>query len=93
MRQHFCREQYRNTFLKAQKVFWLPTFLTREKPEYTLLTPQDLISNMANPEIAEPAEMNNELAAKLRQLRNEGYLILCDLTGETDEWARQVFKA
>lgn len=91
MRQHFVRHLYKDTFLKADKVFWLPTFLTREQPEYELLTPQMLISEMSNAEIAEPAEMNDELANKIRQYRDDGYLILCDFTGENDDWARQVF--
>lgn len=89
MRQHEVRHQYKNTFLKAEKLFWLPTFLTREKPEFAILSPSDLILELENPEIAEPAEMNDELAETLRKYRDDGYLILMVLTGETDEWARK----
>ena len=89
MRQHKVRQEYKNTFLKATKVFWLPTFLTRERPEFEILTPVDLISNISNPEIAEPADLDEALAQKLRAYRADGYLILMILTGETDEWARK----
>lgn len=89
MRQHKVRHEYKNTFLKAHKLFWLPTFLTRERPEFEILTPEILIQEIANPKIAEPANLNDELAAKLREYRDNGYLILMILTGETDEWARK----
>lgn len=91
MRQHAVRHEYKNTFLKADKLFWLPTFLTREKPEFELLTPEVLIQEMSNPKIAEPADLNEELAEKLLAYRKDGYLILMVLTGESDEWAREVF--
>lgn len=89
MRQHEVRKMYKNTFLKAAKVYWLPTFLTREKPEFEILTPADLIREMSNAEIAEPADFNATLAANLRTARENGYLILMILTGESDEWARK----
>ncbi len=92
MRQHEVRHQYRDTFLKADKLFWLPTFLTREKPGFEILTPEDLIAEIANPEIAEPADLNDALAEKLLAYKNDGYLILMILTGENDEWARQNLK-
>ena len=89
MRQHEVRHQYKNTFLKAEKLFWLPTFLSREKPEFAILSPADLILELENPEIAEPADLDEALAQKLRTYRADGYLILMILTGETDEWARK----
>ena len=92
MRQHEVRHQYKKTFLGANKLFWLPTFLTREKPGFEILTPEDLIAEIENPEIAEPADFNNELAEKLLAYKKDGYLILMILTGETDDWARQNLK-
>jgi hypothetical protein len=44
---------------------------------------------MSNAEIAEPADFNATLAANLRTARENGYLILMILTGESDEWARK----
>lgn len=89
MRQHEVRHLYKNSFLGATKLFWLPTYLTREKPEFAILSPEDLILELENPEIAEPAKMDNTLAEELRGYRDSGYLILAILTGETDEWARK----
>ncbi|MBR6964706.1 hypothetical protein IKH83_00070 [Candidatus Saccharibacteria bacterium] len=88
MRQHEVRHEYKKTFLGASKLFWLPTFLTREKPGFELLTPEMLIGEIENPEIAEPADLNDALAEKLLAYKKDGYLILMILTGETDEWAR-----
>ena len=92
MRQLEVRHMYKNTFDKVKKLFWLPTFLTRENPELPILTPEDLIKELENPEIAEPAEMNDALAAKLNEYRDNGYLILMILTGENDNFARETFK-
>ena len=92
MRQLEVRHMYKNTFDKVKKLFWLPTFLTRENPELPILTPEDLIKELENPEIAEPAEMNDALAAKLNEYRDNGYLILMVLTGENDNFARETFK-
>ena len=91
MRQHEVRHAYKKTFLSAKKLYWLPTFLTREKPEFEILTPEVLIAELENPEIAEPADFSVELAEKLRDWRADGYLILAILTGESDAWAREVF--
>lgn len=91
MRQHEVRHEYKDAFLKAAKVFWLPTFLTREKPEFELLTPEVLISELSNKEIAEASEMDDMLSAKLKIYRDNGFLILAILTGENDDFIRNSF--
>lgn len=92
MRQYEVRHEYKKTFLGATKLFWLPNFLTREKPGFAILAPEELIGEMENPEIAEPADLNEQLAEKLLAYKKDGYLILMILTGETDDWARQNLK-
>ena len=90
-RQHEVRDGYKTAFIGADKVFWLPTYLTREDPNLAVLTPAELISGMDNADIAEPAELNDTLAAKIRQLHQNGWIILLITAGPADTWFRNCF--
>ena len=48
-RQQLVKGQYRDLFVNVEKLYWLPTFLTREDPALKILTPQDLISRFEEP--------------------------------------------
>ncbi len=91
VRQHEIKHEYRDAFLAADKVFWLPTYLVRENPDLVVLTPEDLISELQNPEVAEAAEANDELAEKLKQLHRDNWLIILLTAGPADTWLRRVF--
>ena len=74
------------------KLFWVPTFQLREDPNLAVLTPAELITSMNNPEIAEAAELNDELSETLHKLRDDGWLVLMEAGGATgDEWLRREF--
>ena len=88
VRQHEVRKGYYNAFEWANKVYWLPTYLTRENPELTILTPEDLIGGLMNPEVAEPAEMDDELYNNLVDWARKGYLIVLMTAGPADKWLR-----
>ncbi len=90
-RQHEVKDGYKSAFSGAKKVFWLPTYLTREDESLKVLTPADFIAGLEDPGIAEPAELNDELAQRIRNLRDEGYLILLMTAGPADAWLRQIF--
>lgn len=90
-RQHEVRAGYRRAFVAADKVFWLPTYLTRENPELAVLTPEELISGLENREAAETAELSDELAEKLRKYVEEGFLVLLMTAGPADGWLRGKF--
>ena len=90
-RQHEVLHGYRDAFAGAKKVFWLPTYLTRENPDLKVLTPEDLISELADPSIAEPAEMNDELAERIREYQESGDLVLLMSAGPADAWFRKIF--
>ena len=90
-RQHEVKSGYKNAFDKAIKVFWLPTYLTRENPDLAVLTPADFIKDLADPGIAEAAEADADLARRIKNLRDEGYLILLMTAGPADAWLRQIF--
>ena len=87
-RQHFIRDQYTNQFELAEKIFWLPTYLTRENPDQPTLTPQDLTINLTNKESVEYAELNHSLWNEIQKARDAGYLVLAMGAGTIDGWVR-----
>lgn len=90
-RQHEIKDGYKTVFKNANKVFWLPTYLTREDESLEILRPEDFIRDLVNPEIAESAELNDNLKNRLENLRNDGYLIILMTAGPADAWFRTTF--
>ena len=90
-RQYEVRSGYKNAFVGADKIFWLPTYLTREDPNLLVLTPEDLICGLDNQGIAEAAEANDELAEILRKYVSDNYMVLLMTAGPADGWLREVF--
>jgi UDP-N-acetylmuramate--alanine ligase len=87
-RQHFIRDQYTNQFENAKKVFWLPTYLTRENAEQPILAPQELTENITNKNTIIYAELNDDLWSEIQRSRDEGALVLCMGAGTIDGWVR-----
>ncbi len=90
-RQHEVRHGYKNAFIGADKIFWLPTYLTRENPNLAIITPEELISELDNKDIAVAAEANDSLAQELKKLHDEGWIVLLMTAGPADTWFRNVF--
>lgn len=90
-RQHAIRHQYFAAFKKADKIFWLPTFLTREDKTLEILSPETLIKGLKNRQIASPATLTPEFAAELKNLEENGNLILLLSAGPADAWFRANF--
>ncbi len=90
-RQHEVFDGYKDAFLGIEKLFWLPTYLTREDKSLKILTPSDFIASLENSEAGEPAEMDDALAKKIHELRNEDKLILLMTAGPADAWLRRNF--
>ena len=88
-RQHKVADGYYDAFIGAEKIFWLPTYLTREDPNLPVLTPHDLIEKLANADKAEIAEMDDELFDALVKYRDAGYLVLLLTAGPADKWLRE----
>lgn len=91
VRQHEVRDGYKDAFLGAEKIYWLPTYLTREDPKLAILTPEELIGGLSNQEKAEPAELNAELKKNLEKYLNDDYLVLLMTAGPADGWMRESF--
>lgn len=91
-RQHEMYDKYFDAFIGAEKIFWLPTYLTRENPELKVLTPADLITWLSNAERAEVAELDDELYKRVIEYRDDGYLVLLMTAGPADGWLREKIK-
>lgn len=91
-RQHEVREGYREVFAGVERLLWLPTFLTREDPTLTVLTPTDLIGGLTNKEVAEAVEMNDELFEQILAEREKGRLVVLMTAGPADGWLREKVK-
>ena len=89
-RQHEVRDGYVDAFDGAEKVYWLPTYLTRENLELEILEPEELAREVKN---AEVAELNNALFGELKKWREDGYLVLLMTAGPADVEFRDRFGA
>ena len=90
-RQHEVRGEYADAFEGVDKIYWLPTYLTREDPDLPIISPQELIDGLSNKEIAEAAELNDDLASKIRKYVDDGYLVVLMTAGPADGWLRENF--
>lgn len=90
-RQHEVRDGYFDVFKGADKIFWLPTYLTRENTDLPVLLPEELVKGLENQDVAEVAELNDELAERLKKYLAEGYLVALMTAGPADGWLREKF--
>lgn len=87
-RQHRLKDQYRDLFVGVKKVYWLPTFLTREDPALEVLSSRDLISELSNPQIAQPAQMDSQLLAAIKTEMESGSIVVGMSASGLDSWLR-----
>ena len=90
-RQHEVKDGYKNAFLGAEKIFWLPTYLTRENADLAVIKPEEFIKELVNKEKAEAAELDDKLEEKLRYYIDDGFLVLLMTAGPADGWWREKF--
>ena len=90
-RQHEVLRLYEKAFLGVDKIYWLPTYLTRENPALPVLKPDDFIDELENKEVAEAANIGDILAQKLKADISEGYIIVLMTAGPADKWLRDNF--
>jgi UDP-N-acetylmuramate--alanine ligase len=88
VRQHEIRSQYADCFTQAERIYWLPTYLSRENPELPILTPEELSTAVTNKEAVQVAELNDELWEHIQRAREQGKLVLAMGAGSIDRWLR-----
>lgn len=88
-RQQRVRTLYKDQFTLAEKIYWLPTYLTREDPLEHVLTPQELTSELTNRDDVIYAQLDTELWNAIQTARQQGKLVLCMGAGTVDGWLRE----
>ncbi len=94
-RQHYIKDDYKTLFNGVKKLYWVPSYLAREDNDQAILSPSELISHMDNAGIAQPAELDDSLAAAIQAHLDAGDLVVClsgGGGGSLDEWLRTNFK-
>lgn len=91
-RQYEVRDQYEHCFDRAEQVFWLPTYLSREDPTQEVLRPNELFANAATKDRFKAAEMDDELWQAIAKARAEGKIVLAMGAGTIDGWLRTQLK-
>ncbi len=94
-RQHFMKDNYKDCFDGADKVYWIPSYLAREDPDQEILTPTELITHLSNPEIAVPMERDEKLKQIIAKHIKDGDMVVGMAGGggnSLDEWLRKEFK-
>ena len=89
-RQHEVRDGYKRAFVGVDKIFWLPTYLTRENPDLRIIKPEEFIADLEGVD-AEVAELDVNLENKLKKYLDDGYLIVLMTAGPADSWWRDMF--
>ena len=89
IRQHTMANEYQDCFNGAKKVYWLPTYLSREDPQLPVLAPRQLIAKLTDPSIAEAAKMDENLIRTIRYELDRGSLVLVLGAGDVDHWLRE----
>jgi UDP-N-acetylmuramate--alanine ligase len=87
-RQHEIRNYYTSCTELAEKIYWLPTYQTREDTSLSILTPQELTERLHNRGSVIYSELNDELWAHIQEERAAGKLVLCMGAGTIDGWVR-----
>ncbi len=85
IRQHSLG--YTDCFNGAEKVYWLPTYLSREDPALPLLNPQDLTKNLQQKNVIY-SDLDEKLWQAVLNERQAGKLVLLMGAGSIDSWAR-----
>lgn len=95
-RQHYIKETYKHSFKGAKKIYWAPTYLAREDPNLPMLSPEQLITYLENPQIAAPVKLDDHLLRSIKRHLADGDMVVAmgaSGGGSLDEWLRQNFSA
>lgn len=93
-RQHYMINDYQDCFAGAAQVYWLPSYLAREDPNQRIVPPEELITRLAEPGLAMPAERGEALKRTIQAHLRKGDMVVGMAGGggaSLDEWLRQEF--
>ncbi len=96
IRQHQSdiQEGYQTCFDLADKVLWLPTYLSREYSELKILTPQEILtkSGLKNNSKFEIVNSDDSGLQLIKKYLGQGDLVMCMGAGSIDEWIRGILE-
>lgn len=78
-------------FENADKIIWLPTYLSRENPNLEILSPEFLSRKLESKKI-NFSEMDENLKEEIKKLHDKNFLILAMSAGSLDDWLRKNIK-
>lgn len=87
-RQHEIKDGYTDCFQLAERIYWLPTYLSREDPNLPVLTPEELTQSLTNRDAVVRADLNGALRQAIDHERSLGKLVVCLGAGTIDAWTR-----
>ena len=93
-RQHYMIDDYKDCFTGATKVYWVPSYLAREDPNQPIIEPEELISHLSDPTIAEAKKRDQDLKETIQHHLKQGDMVVCMAGGggdSLDEWVRENF--
>lgn len=93
-RQHYIKQEYATLFKDIKHLYWVPSYLAREDSDQAILKPAELITYLDNPQIAEPAGLDETLAQQIKKHLDDGDIVVClsgGGGGSLDEWLRTTF--
>jgi UDP-N-acetylmuramate--alanine ligase len=95
-RQHYMLDDYKDCFAGAAKVYWIPSYLSREDPNQRVIPPSELITHLSDPTIASPAERDDDLKRTIGSHLAKGDMVVGMAGGgggSLDDWLRDNFTA
>ena len=94
VRQIEVQDEYTpEVFKNANEIIWLPTYLSRENPDFEILSPEFLSKNISEKtQILDFSKNEQQLLDKINQFKNENRLILAMSAGSLDGWIRKSIK-
>lgn len=87
-RQHEVRSGYVSCMERAEKIYWLPTYQSREDLNLPILTPEQLSERLTNLNAVTFADLSDGLWQEITADRLSGKLVLCMGAGDIDSWLR-----
>lgn len=94
-RQHYIMDEYKDVFSGANKLYWVPSYLAREDPKDRIIPPEELISHLDDPSMAEPMKRDSKLKKIIEDHLATGDMVVGMAGGggdSLDDWLRQEFK-
>ncbi len=83
-------EEYKDVFEGIDKLYWTPTYLSRENPDLEIITPFQFVASLSNKEIGEPAGLDDILWDRLKEWHSKGYTLVFFGAGNIDGWLRKM---